>query len=45
MFVEKKNIQTKQTDHYTQCQEQKYISIKDKTIYFIIKIQLSGTDK
>jgi hypothetical protein len=45
VFVETKNIQAKQTDHFAQCQEQKYTSINDKTIYLIIKIQFIVTEK
>ncbi len=45
MFVETKNIQAKQTDCFAQCQEQKYTSINNKTIYLIIKIQFIVTEK
>ncbi len=45
MFVETINLQAKQTDHFAQCREQKYTSIKDKTIYLIIKIQFIVTEK
>ncbi len=45
MFVETKNIQAKQTDHFAQCREQKYTSINNKTIYLINKIQFIVTEK
>jgi hypothetical protein len=45
VFVETINIQAKQTDHFAQCQEQKYASINDKTFYLIIKIQFIVTEK
>jgi hypothetical protein len=45
VFVKTKNIQAKQTDHFAQCQEQKYTSINDKSIYLIIKIQFIVTEK
>jgi hypothetical protein len=40
-----KKKQAKQMDHFAQCQEQKYTSINDNSIYLFIKKQFIVTEK